>query len=90
MMLFVGSGVVGAAESVCAVLLCVRAASASDRVFGVRPDGVPGKMSLDLWGSSRREGASVWTIVAYVPRMEGMRGRVLLGRSGPGTGDDEM
>jgi len=30
----------GAAESVCVVLLCVRAASASERVLGVRPDGV--------------------------------------------------
>jgi hypothetical protein len=46
-MLFIGSGVVGAADSVWIVLLSVRAASASDRVFGVRPDGVPGKLLLD-------------------------------------------
>lgn len=34
------SGVVGAADSVCVRALWERAASASDRVLGVRPDGV--------------------------------------------------
>jgi hypothetical protein len=40
-----GRGVVGAAESVCAMLLRQRAASASERVFGVRPEGVAGAKS---------------------------------------------
>lgn len=40
-LLLVGSGVVGAAESVCCVELAERAASASERVFGVSWEGVP-------------------------------------------------
>ena len=40
-LLLVGSGVVGAAESVCCVELVERAASASERVFGVSWEGVP-------------------------------------------------
>lgn len=41
-LLLEGRGVVGAADSVCARALWVRAASASERVFGVRPEGVLG------------------------------------------------
>lgn len=33
----------GAAESVCVVVLCERAASAAERVVGVRPEGVRGR-----------------------------------------------
>lgn len=40
-LLLAGSGVVGAAESVCCVELAERAASASERVFGVSWEGVP-------------------------------------------------
>jgi hypothetical protein len=40
--LFSFRGIAGAAESVCASLLWVRAASASERVLGVRPEGVEG------------------------------------------------
>lgn len=40
-LLLVGSGVVGAAESVCCVELAERAASASERVVGVSWEGVP-------------------------------------------------
>lgn len=45
-------GVVGAAESVCAMVLCVNAASASVRVLGVRAEGVPG-VNVPLEGGRR-------------------------------------
>lgn len=43
-----GKGVVGAADSVCVKTLWVRAASASERVLGVRPEGVLGTSSADV------------------------------------------
>lgn len=48
----VPSGVVGAAESVCASVLSVSAASASERVFGVRPEGVVG-VNVPVLGGRR-------------------------------------
>ena len=43
----------GAAESVWAMVLCESAASASERVFGVRPEGVVGvKLPVDGGSSS--------------------------------------
>ena len=43
-----GRGLVGAAESVCAAMLWVRAASASERELGVRPEGVAGGKAVRL------------------------------------------
>lgn len=62
---WIGSGVVGAAESVCAMEFSVRAASASERVFGVRPEGVPGvKVPVD--GGRRRDGGGLASPIVEV------------------------
>lgn len=67
-----GSGVVGAADSVCVVVLYVNAASASERVFGVRPDGVPGVNVPLEGGRSVAESASPMMIM-YAAEMRGWR-----------------
>ena len=58
------SGVVGAAESVCVRVFSVSAASASERVFGVRPEGVVGvKVPVD---GGRREGRGLASPIVLV------------------------
>lgn len=66
MLTFESKDVVGAAESVCAILLSVKAASASERVFGVRPDGVLGVDVALLLGSSRRDEEVASPMVNYL------------------------